>query len=108
MDIPKTHPSGRIIPGKNIGKTRILVADEHPLLRHGIAAFINGQPDLIACGEADSISTIRAKVAETRPHLLMIELQLGAGDCLDFVKALKAEYPGLLILVYSAFEETIF
>jgi len=96
------------VSGKQIAKTRILVADEHPLLRHGIAAFINGQPNLIACGEGDNISTIRAKVAETRPHLLMIELQLGAGDCLDFVKALKAQYPGLLILVYSAFEETIF
>ena len=103
MEIPKTHA-----PGKIVAKTRILVADEHPLLRHGIVAFINSQPDMIACGEADSISTIRAKLAETRPHLLMIELQLGAGDCLDFVKALKAEYPGLLILVYSAFEETIF
>jgi len=108
MEIPKTHAPGKIVSGRQIAKTRILVADEHPLLRHGIVAFINSQPDLIACGEADSIYTIRAKVAETRPHLLMIELQLGAGDCLDFVKALKAEYPGLLILVYSAFEETIF
>ena len=94
--------------GKQIAKTRILVADEHPLLRHGIVAFINCQPDMIACGEADSISTIRAKVAETRPHLLVIGLRLGAGDCLEFVKGIKAQNPGLLILVYSAFDESIF
>jgi DNA-binding NarL/FixJ family response regulator len=108
MEIPKTHASGKIVPGRHIAKTRILVADEHPLLRHGIVAFINDQPDMIACGEADCIPTVRAKLAETRPHLLVIGLRLGAGDCLDFVKGLKAQNPGLLILVYSAFEETIF
>ena len=108
MDIPRTLGSGKIVPGRQIAKTRILVADEHPLLRYGIVALISGQPDMIACGEADSISTIRAKVAETRPHLLVIGLRLGAGDCLEFVKGLKAQNPGLLILVYSAFEESIF
>jgi DNA-binding NarL/FixJ family response regulator len=38
-----------------MAKTRILVVDEHPLLRYGIIAFIEGQPDMIACGEADSV-----------------------------------------------------
>ncbi len=108
MDIPKSHLSGRIIPGKNIGKTRILIVDEHPMLRHGLMSFINGQPDMIACGEAESIPTVRARLAECRPHLLVIGLRLGTGDSLEFVKALKIEKPGLLILVYSAFEESIF
>jgi len=96
------------VSGKQIAKTRILVADEHPLLRHGMVAFINAQPDMIGCGEADCISKIRAKLAETKPHLLVIGLRMGTGDCLEFVKALKAQDPGLLVLVYSAFEETIF
>jgi DNA-binding NarL/FixJ family response regulator len=108
METPGTNASGKIVSGRQIAKTRILVADEHPLLRHGIVAFINGQPDMIACGEADSISSIRAKLAETKPHLLVIGLRLGAGDCLEFVKGLKAQNPGLLILVYSAFDESIF
>jgi DNA-binding NarL/FixJ family response regulator len=108
MQIPRTHAPGKIVSGRQVAKTRILVADEHPLLRHGVIAFINSQPDMIACGEADCISSIRTKLAETKPHLLVIGLRLGAGDCLEFVKALKAQNPGLLILVYSMFEETIF
>jgi DNA-binding NarL/FixJ family response regulator len=108
MEIPRTRAPGEIVSGRQIAKTRILVADEHPLLRHGVVAFINGQPDMIACGEADCISNIRTKLAETKPHLLLIGLRLGAGDCLEFVKGLKAQNPGLLILVYSMFEETIF
>jgi DNA-binding NarL/FixJ family response regulator len=108
MVTPKTHPSDRSLPAKLSPKTRILVADEHPLLRHGLVVFIDSQPDMIACGEADSISTIRAKLAECRPHVLVIGLRMGAGDCLEFVKGIKAQNPGLLILVYSAFEESIF
>ena len=95
-------------PGRHPVKTRILVVDEHPLLRHGIIAFINCQPDMVVCGEADCIPSAGTKLAECKPHLLVIGLRLGTGDSLEFVKALKAQYPGLLIIVYSAFEETIF
>ena len=95
-------------PGRHAVKTRILVVDEHSLLRHGIIAFINCQPDMVVCGEADCIPSARTRLAECKPHLLVIGLRLGTGDSLEFVKALKAQYPGLLIIVYSAFEETIF
>ena len=63
---------------------------------------------MIACGEADCIAGARSKIAECEPQLLLTALRLGTGDSLEFVKALKAEYPGLVILVYSAFEEAIF
>jgi len=95
-------------PSRHAIKTRILVVDEHPLIRHGIITFIDCQPDMVVCGEADCIPSARTKLAECKPHLLVIGLRLGTGDSLEFVKALKAQYPGLLIIVYSAFEETIF
>jgi len=94
--------------GKTAVKTRILVLEEHPLLRHGIIDYLDSQPDLIVCGEADNIRDARNKIAEHKPHLLLTALRLGTGDSLEFVKALKTERPGLLILVYSAFEEIIF
>jgi DNA-binding NarL/FixJ family response regulator len=93
---------------KNPVKTRILILEEHPLLRHGIRDYLNSQPDMFVCGEADNIRDARNKIAEHKPQLLVTALRLGAGDSLEFVKALKAERPGLLILVYSAFEEAIF
>jgi len=94
--------------GKNAARTRILILEEHPLLRHGLCDYLNAQPDMICCGESDSIRDARDKIAESKPQLLLTALRLGAGDSLEFVKALKAERPGLLILVYSAFEEAIF
>lgn len=93
---------------KNPVKTRILILEEHPLLRYGISDYLNSQPDMIVCGEADNIRDARDKIAECKPQLLLTALRLGAGDSLEFVKALKAQQSGLLILVYSAFEEAIF
>ena len=60
------------------------------------------------CGEADSLPSALIKIAESKPHLLVIGLRLGAADCVEFIKALKVQTPGLLILVYSGFEESIF
>src|SRR6201993_2750922 len=94
--------------GQSHFKTRILILEEHPLLRHGICDYLNSQPDMICCGESDNIRDARNKMAECKPHLLLTALRLGTGDSLEFVKALKAERPSLLILVYSAFEEAIF
>src|SRR6267142_6917488 len=94
--------------GNNPLKTRILVLEEHPLLRAGIADFLNAQPDLLVCGEANNIRDARNEIAKCKPQLLVTALRLGTGDSLEFVKALKAERPALLILVYSAFEEAIF
>src|SRR6266446_10703726 len=89
-------------------KTRIVVLEEHPLLRHGIADFLNSHEDMIVCGETDNIRDARHKIQESKPHLLLTALRLGTGDSLEFLKALKSERPTLLIVVYSAFEEIIF
>jgi len=94
--------------GKDPVKTRILILEEHPLLRYGIRDYLNCQPDMIVCGDADNIRDARNKIAECKPHLLLTAFRLGAGDTLEFVQALRVEKPGLLILVYSAFKEGVF
>ncbi|HEY5991735.1 MAG TPA: response regulator transcription factor [Candidatus Udaeobacter sp.] len=89
-------------------KIRILVLDEQPLLRHGISVYLNSQPDMMVCGEASSVSDARSKVAECQPQFVVTALRLGAGDNLKLIKELKTQNPALRILVYSAFEESIF
>ena len=103
----KPTQAGTTVPGRSV-PTRILVLEEHPLLRHGIIDFLNAQPDLQVCGEAHNIRDARNEITKCKPQLLITALRIGTGDSLEFVKALKAEKPGLLILVYSAFEEAIF
>src|SRR5215813_3336654 len=95
-------------PEKHSTKTRILLLEEHPLLRHGVAHFLNSQQDMIVCSDTDNIRDARHKIQECKPQLLLTALRLGTGDSLEFLKGLKSERPDLLILIYSAFEETIF
>jgi DNA-binding NarL/FixJ family response regulator len=89
-------------------KIRVLVLDDQPLLRYGICAYLNSQPDMVVCGEAGTISDARSKITDCQPQLLVTALRLGAEDSLKFIKALEAENPALRVLVYSAFEESIF
>src|SRR5262245_50173332 len=106
----KKHPTRTYMSAleKHSAKSRILILEEHPMLRYGVAHFLNSQPDIIVCGETDSIRDARHKLQECKPQVLLTALRLGTGDSLEFLKALKSERPNLLILVYSAFEETIF
>lgn len=97
-----TEPPGRP------AKIRILVLDEQPLLRCGISTYLNSQPDMVVCCDADSIADVGRKIAECQPHVVVTELRLGTGDSLKLVKQLKAENRALRILVYSAFDEAIF
>src|SRR6185503_17301247 len=98
----ETTQSDMSLPGRSVA-TRILVLEEHPLLRDGMTDFLNAQPDMMVCGQADNIRDARNEIAKCKPQLLVTALRLGTGDSLEFVKALKAEKPALLILVYSAF-----
>ena len=94
--------------GGQPAKIRILVLDEQPLLRRGIRAYLNSQPDMMVCGEADNIAGVASKIAECQPQLVVTELRQGADDSLKLIKNLKAENRRLRILVYSASEESIF
>ena len=94
--------------GEEPAKIRIFVLDEQPLLRQGISAYLNSQPDMMVCGEAGSVSDARRKIAECQPQFVVTALRLGAGDSLKLIKELKTQNPGLCVLVYSAFAENLF
>jgi DNA-binding NarL/FixJ family response regulator len=93
---------------KRSAKIRILVVDEHPLLREGAIHLINRQVDMVVCGNADSIPSGQNALTGCKLDMILLGLRLGTGDTLEFIKSLKAQYPELLILVFSQFEEAIF
>src|SRR2546423_15550017 len=89
-------------------KIRILVLDDQPLVRYGISGYLNSQPDMMVCGEAESIADVRSKIAECQPQVLVHAVRLGAEDSLKLIKKLENETAQLLILVYSAPAGTLF
>ncbi len=90
------------------GQTRVMVVDDHPLVREGLQAMISRQPDLICCGEADSAAGTQEAIESCKPDLLLLDLRLRSDDGLELVKALIARFPSLRILVISQFDEALY
>lgn len=80
---------------------RILLIDDHPLVRAGMAAQIEGCPDLIVCGEAANASQARAAVAKLKPDVVALDLMLGDDDGLTLIRELRQLAPALRIVVLS-------
>ena len=89
-------------------KKRILVIDDHPLLREGIAQLINKQQDLMVCGEAGTAADAKRAVEALVPDAVILDLMLGHSDGLDLIKFLKAVAPKLAVLVISMHDEDVY
>ena len=88
---------------------RVLVVDDHPLLRCGLAELVGKDPALRLCGEADNVgATILAVDNDPPPDLVILDLMLGHSDGLELIKQLRSLRPGLLILVISMHDELIY
>jgi DNA-binding NarL/FixJ family response regulator len=95
-------------PEKTGKRVRILVVDDHPLVREGLAARISAQPDLEICGEAASIEEARQLLRAAQPELVLLDLALQRGSGLDLIKEIRARGPEPKILVVSAYDEALF
>ena len=90
-------------------QTRVLVVDDHPLLRSGLVQLITKDPHLSLCGQADSVgTTILAVDDDPPPDLVILDLMLGNEDGLELIKQIRALRPGLLVLVISMHDEWIY
>ena len=90
------------------GRKKVLIVDDHPLLRDGLAKVINQQPDLVVCGEAANARGGLAAVAKLRPDVAIVDLTMDDGNGLDLIKDLHARNPKLPILVLSMHHENLY
>jgi len=86
-------------------KTRILIVDDHPVVRRGLAATLGVDPDLFVAGEATDGDDAILKARELRPDLVLLDIALPGKNGLEVLKTLRAEMPDLAVLVLSTFPE---
>lgn len=94
--------------GEGKPKSRILIVDDHPLFRQGVAQLINTQADMMCCGEAEDLKSTLKAVVETKPDLVLVDMRLANEDGLDLIKAVKVDHPNLPMLAISQFDETVY
>ena len=95
-------------PAPNSRKRNVLIVDDHPLLRDGLAKVINQQPDLAVCGEAADARAGLAAAAKLRPDVVIADLTMDEGNGLDLIKDLHLRQPGLPVLVLSMHHENLY
>jgi DNA-binding NarL/FixJ family response regulator len=89
-------------------RSRVLLVDDHPVVREGLAGLIEKDPDLTVCGEAGSIAEAMRLVQELRPDAAVVDISLGSENGLDLVARLRAEGHDLRILILSMHDEMLF
>jgi len=88
--------------------TRILIVDDHPLVRTGFSQLIGDCPDLEVCGEAGDMAEALKQVDATSPDLAIIDLSLAGGSGLDLIERIRSRNKDILMLVASMHDETLY
>lgn len=93
---------------ENESRTKILVVDDHPIIRQGLAQLINQEPDLFVCGDSDSAEQALEIIAKLQPDLIIVDISLKGINGLELIKNVKIRFPEILILVLSMHDESLF
>ncbi len=88
--------------------TRILLVDDHAVVRYGMAQIIGRESDLSVCGEEEDAGKALSAIARLRPDLVIADISLKDSSGLELMRNIKAQYPKLPVLVVSAHEETVY
>jgi DNA-binding NarL/FixJ family response regulator len=93
---------------KPAGRLRILIVDDHPLMREGLRGAINREPDLMVCGEAENAQQALAVIRKLAPDLALVDITLPDKNGLELIKDLQALHPRLRILAISMHDESMY
>jgi len=86
----------------------VAIVDDHPVVRQGLVALIEGEPDLEVCGEAEDVEGGLALVARTVPQIVLVDISLKGGDGLELIRRLRASGNAARVLVLSVHDERLY
>jgi len=93
------------VSGETKGKTRILLADGHYIVRQGIRRIFEDEPDLEVVGEADNGEQAVKLARELKPDVIVMETRMGKLDGVEATKRVKSQHPDAAVLVLSAYDD---
>ncbi len=101
---PGYRSTNQTVPKKH----RVLVVDDHPIIRQGLGLLINQESDLVVCGEAEEATGAMHVLASSKPDILIVDISLNGPDGLDLLKNIRNLYPTLPVLILSMHDESIY
>lgn len=91
-----------------MGRRKILIVDDHPILRKGLAMVIDQEPDLVVAGEAEDVPGGLDMIEVLKPDIVIVDLSLPGVDGIELIKTMKLKYRDLPALVVSMHDETLY
>lgn len=89
-------------------KQQVMVIDDHPIVRHGIAMLIDAQPDMACCGQAQDAEQALALLRTVEPDLMVVDISMPGLSGLDLVRRVRTSHPNAAALVLSMHEEAVY
>ena len=89
----------------NSGKTRILIVDDHSIVRQGLAQLINQEPELIVSGEAENAAQALDIIKTEHIDLAIIDISMEGMNGIQLTEQIKAHYPGIPVVILSMHDE---
>src|SRR6266536_4144228 len=89
-------------------KKRILILDDHPMMRQGLAQLIGNEPDLAVCCEAETTHQALDAINQNLPDLVLADISLPDKSGLELIKDIQSMHPGLAVLVISMHDESLY
>jgi DNA-binding NarL/FixJ family response regulator len=90
------------------GKRTVLIVDDHPIVRQGLAQLINQESDLLVCGQAEDAHEAIAAIRELNPNMVIVDISLKETSGVELIKDLKVQYPDLPVLTLSMHDEAVY
>src|SRR5208283_3617165 len=87
---------------------KVLIVDDHPMMREGLGQLIGNDPGLEVCGDAGDAQEALEKIAALKPDLVLTDITLPGKNGLELIKDIQALHPGVLVLVLSMHDETLY
>jgi len=87
---------------------KIVLVDDHPLVREGLVNLISQQSDFQVCGEAASEPEALALIGAARPDVAVVDISLESGSGLELIRSLKSMHPEVAVLVLSMHDESLY
>src|ERR1700736_658017 len=104
MKVPPRMPSFSAVTAQR----RVLIVDDHPIVRQGARRMIEPEPDLVVRGEVQTEREARAAIRALAAHVVIVDISLAQGDGLELVRDVHAQRPELPMLVLSMHDELIY
>ncbi len=87
---------------------KVVVVDDHPIVRQGLSEMINEEQDVIVCGQAEDADEAMALLRSNPPDMAIVDIALKESSGMELIKNIKASYPEVQILALSMHDESLY